>query len=179
MSASTLYHTPPPLNLNRMLDKTLIPLHDTPHQERPTPPKRTKTSLIRPSSPSPETKRAAECETKTPDDIPRANPPTQCPRRRLPPPFLRLETEQTRGNYEAASTEDLREPVSAVQSRCRTGKGGLDGGKSCEARDPENCRAEELRQTGEETDAVEVVVAELGEGRGPDPGLFVGEGLLP
>ncbi|KFY79182.1 hypothetical protein V499_01774 [Pseudogymnoascus sp. VKM F-103] len=167
-----------------MLHETLIPLENTPNQERPTPPKRRQPRLILPFTPMPIPKRPRHREPHRPDQIPRPDPPPQRPRRGLPPPLLRLEHEEERGDDEARAADDLGRPVGAVD--CARGQRGLDGGEGGEACDPEDRRGDVLGEAGEEANFAEVVVTELGAGGEPHPGLeefgfgefFGGEGFF-
>lgn len=146
----SLWHTPwprprhpfPALHLNRVLHQALIPLNTAPNQERPTRPKRRQPRLVRALTADPIPKCARQRETHGTYQIPRADPPAQHLRRRLPPLLLRLEAEEQRGDDEADAPDDLRCPVRAVDARCR--EGGLYRGQGRESRNPEDRCTEEL-----------------------------------
>lgn len=80
---------------------------------------------------------------------------------------MRLEAEQQGGDDEPHTPDDLGSPICAVESG--GGERGLDGRESGEAGDPEDGRAEELREAGEKADVVQEVDAQVVGGGEPDP----------
>ena len=94
------------IHLHRMFPQTLVPLHRTPHQESPTPPKRTQPTLPLPPSPR-QPKTRTNHKPHPAHKIPKPNMPPQCPKSRNIPSPLRLNHEQETGENEASATDDL------------------------------------------------------------------------
>ena len=90
--------------------------------------------------------------------IPKSDVPAQSAERRFPPPSLRLKHEQDAGYDEAGASDDLGDPVGAVEGR-GGGETGEDGWKGGEAGNPEDGCTEELGRAGDEAKLAQVVVA--------------------
>jgi hypothetical protein len=104
--------------------------------------------------------RAAERESKSPDEIPERNMPPEEVRRRFPPLLLRLKHVQRAADDEAASANDLGNPVRRIESPLRreileyTRQRG-------DASDAEYSGTSELGRASKEAQLVEVVGAEI------------------
>jgi hypothetical protein len=156
-----------PLHLHRKLLQTLIPLYNTPHQERPTPPERTQTRLPLRPAPLIVPESRTDREPHTTYQIEKSNPPAQRLGCRLPPLGLRLEHEERAGNDKSEAAEHLGSPVEDYGDGARHVV--VDTWESGQAGDPEYCSADELGEGSEETQGVEVVCSQVIVGGPPDP----------
>src|SRR5215469_9601218 len=160
-------------HINGMLLQTLIKLKQTTDQEGPAPPKRAQACLILSPAMGINTKAGTKREANAAHQIPKADVPAQCTKRRFPPPMLRLKHEQGARHNEAGATNDLGNPVGAVEGR-GSGEPGEDGWQSGDAGNPEDGRAEELEGRGDEAELVQVVVTQVAPGWKPHPGFALG-----
>ncbi len=156
-----------------MLLQTLIQLKQATNQKGPAAPKRAQTRLILGPAMGIDAKAGTKRETDAAHQIPKADVPTQCAKRRLPPPTLCLKHEQGTGDDEAGATDDLGSPVGSVERR--SGREVLeDGRKGGDAGNPEDGRTEELGRAGDEAELVKVMVAQVAPGRKPRPTVVLG-----
>ena len=96
------------------------------------------------------TQRAAQREPKCADQVPERDVPAQQLRRWLPPLLLCLKQIKRGAHNEAASANDLGDPVCSVQVPLRCQYVILDAREGGDARDTEDGGAEELRAASKE-----------------------------